>query len=123
MMEIKNNPGLLRGGARPRRGAMPGTNDEMRRPPVDTVITILGNGAVRPSVGGESASILVNGHVLVDVGWCNVLHMRRFGIDPAGIDHLVITHFHHDHYMGLPQLLYFLGRGRRLTILGPAEDL
>lgn len=88
-----------------------------------TAITILGNGAVRPSVGGESASFLINDHILVDAGWCNVLHMRRFGIDPANIDHLVITHFHHDHYMGLPQLLYYLGSGRRLTILGPAQDL
>ncbi len=88
-----------------------------------TTITILGNGAVRPAVGGESASFVINENILVDVGWCNVLHMRRFGIDPAKIDHLVMTHFHHDHYMGLPQLLFYLGSERSLTILGPAEDL
>lgn len=74
-----------------------------------TTITILGNGPVRPAVGGETASFVINDHILVDAGWCNVLHMRRFGLDPGGINHLVMTHFHHDHYLGLPHLLFYLG--------------
>lgn len=91
-----------------------------------TTITILGTGPVRPAIGGETASFVINDHILVDAGWCNVLHMRGFGLDPAKIDCLVMTHFHHDHYLGLPQLLFYLGSlkpERKLTIVGPGGDL
>ncbi len=85
-------------------------------------LVVLGTAAVLPEAGGESASFLVNRRILVDAGWCSVLHMRGLGYDPARVSHLLVTHFHHDHYLGLPQLLFYL-RGQSLTIAGPAEDL
>jgi ribonuclease Z len=57
--------------------------------------------------------------------------MQCWGVSPLDIEYLFMTHFHHDHYIGLPQLLFFHamrssekrpGAGP-LKIVGPAEDL
>jgi ribonuclease Z len=56
--------------------------------------------------------------------------MRQYGLDPMDIEYLFLTHCHHDHYIGLPQLLFYLRmrayeRPDRppLKIVGPAGDL
>src|SRR5690625_1653436 len=89
----------------------------------DTVLTFIGTSAVQPEDGNESACFIVDDHLLVDVGWNAVTQMRRLNIDPPKVKTLILTHFHHDHYMGLPQLLFYLGSNAKLTVIGPAADL
>lgn len=90
-------------------------------------ITIIGESSCIPDVGHETACFLVNGKHLVDAGWCAAQRMRSHGFDPLALESIILTHFHQDHYIGLPQLLFFMGLQKRpgppLNILGPAEHL
>src|SRR4051794_40732123 len=95
-----------------------------------TTVTFLGTDAVVPEGGGDTASFVINRKYLVDTGWYGAIKMRCYGIDPLDLEYLFLTHCHHDHYIGLPQLLfYYTMRGRErpdrptLKIVGPVEDL
>lgn len=95
-----------------------------------TTITFLGTAAVLPGAGEDSACYLINGRVLIDTGWYAALKMQQYGYSALDVEHLIFTHFHHDHYMGVPALLFFRGMRQDwgdtrppLRILGPAEDV
>jgi ribonuclease BN (tRNA processing enzyme) len=68
-------------------------------------------------VSGERASFLV------DCGASSLIAMRRFGVDPNGIETILVSHLHGDHFGGLPFFLLdaqlVSRRDRRLTIAGP----
>ena len=56
--------------------------------------------------------------------------MLSFGVSPLDLDYLIFTHCHHDHYIGLPHLLFYLRMRKRdrpdrppLKIVGPADDI
>jgi len=89
--------------------------------------TILGDSSCIPDVGRETACFLINGKHLVDTAWCAALRMRQHGFDPLALESIILTHFHHDHYIGLPQLLFYIGLRKRsgppLNIYGPSENL
>lgn len=90
-------------------------------------ITILGDSSCVPDLGHESACFLIDGKHLVDTGWCAALKMRQYGFDPLKLESILFTHFHQDHYIGLPQLLFIIGLRKRqgppLRIVGPGEHL
>jgi ribonuclease Z len=89
-------------------------------------LQFVGTASVIPEPGRETASLLVNGRHLVDAGWSAPLKLRETGIDPVRLESMIFTHFHHDHYLGLPQLLHGMMRqpgSGRLRIAGPAEFL
>jgi ribonuclease Z len=95
-------------------------------------IFFIGTAACVPEKGEETASFLINENILVDTGWCNVLKMKEYGYFPEKLEYLILTHLHQDHYLGLPQLLFYLGIGRLngsykqkkpLTIIGPSNKL
>src|SRR5919107_164396 len=96
-----------------------------------TQLTFLGAAAVLPAPGEDTASFLINGTLLVDCGWHAALKMQTYGYDPTRVETLFFTHCHHDHYMGLPGLLFFRGMRQSnagkvlspLTIVGPPDDL
>ncbi|GAC1365013.1 MAG: MBL fold metallo-hydrolase [Herpetosiphon sp.] len=92
-----------------------------------TTIQFLGTSSAIPDVGGDTASLIINQRYLVDTGWSVVGNLRSRGIDPLQIEYLFFTHLHHDHYLGLPQLLFYWSMQRRplqeLRIIGPALDL
>ncbi len=95
-----------------------------------TTVTFLGTEAVVPEGGGDTASFVINGAILVDTGWYAAIKMRYYGIDPMGLEYLILTHCHHDHYIGLPHLLFYLAMraGERpgrppLKVIGPAGEL
>ncbi|MCA6126316.1 MBL fold metallo-hydrolase [Bradyrhizobium sp. WSM 1704] len=61
-------------------------------------------------------------NVLIDCGASSLPAMKRLGIDRDAIDLILITHFHGDHFAGLPFLLLdaqFSRRSRPLVIAGP----
>jgi ribonuclease Z len=96
----------------------------------DTKLTFLGTAAVLPGPGEDTASYLINDRLMIDCGWYGALKMQQYGYDPMNVETLFFTHCHHDHYMGLPGLLFFRGMRRHrgeepppLTIVGPPDDL
>ena len=90
-------------------------------------IAVLGDSPCIPDVGRDAACYLVNGRHLMDTGWCAALRMRQYGFDPLKLESILLTHLHQDHYIGLPQLLFFAGLRKRqgppLKILGPSDNL
>ncbi len=96
-----------------------------------TTLTFVGTDSCTPHAGNETACYLLNGHVLVDTGWCAALSMLRCGHDATELDHVLITHCHHDHYMGLASIFFYrrmqkarLPEGApELKVIGPADDI
>jgi len=95
-----------------------------------TTVTFLGTDAVVPAGGGDTASFVINGKYLVDTGWYAAIKMRSYGLDPMDVEYLILTHCHHDHYLGLPHLLFYLAMRRSerperpaLKIIGPAGEM
>lgn len=62
-------------------------------------------------------------HFLIDCGASSLPALKRCGVDPATLDFIVITHFHGDHFGGLPFLLVEERIVRRrknpLCVVGP----
>ncbi|MDH7568097.1 MAG: MBL fold metallo-hydrolase [Armatimonadota bacterium] len=93
-------------------------------------LTFLGTGSVVPNPGGDTASFLLNGIYLVDTGWQAALNMARLGFDPMALDTVFLTHCHHDHYLGLAGIFFYLRMRRAqhpnrppLKVVGPADDV
>lgn len=99
-------------------------------PQATTTLQFLGVDSCTPQVGGETSSMCLNRLALIDLGWCAPLTMRRFGLDPLAVRTVLVTHCHHDHYMGLAALLFYRAmNGPRgadapsLTIVGPRTEI
>ncbi len=62
-------------------------------------------------------------NALIDCGATSVVAMNKFATNRNAIDVIFITHFHADHFAGLPFFIleanYILKRDRPLTIAGP----
>ena len=91
-----------------------------------TFITVLGSSGGRYDYGNDTASYLINNKVIIDTGWNLVENILDLGLNPAEFKTVLFTHLHHDHYLALPQFLfYYINAGRslnELTFIGP-EDL
>lgn len=90
-------------------------------------ITFLGTDCWSPMPGNDASGFLVNDNYLIDTGFYLVDHLKRLDIAPQDIRHLFFTHLHHDHYMALPQLLFFFLQTStpldQLHLYGPKADL
>ncbi len=89
-------------------------------------VRFLGSGDAFGSGGRFQTCILVEGErsrFLLDCGPSSLIAMRRFGVDPNGIDAILLTHLHGDHYAGVPFLLLDAQaasrRERPLVVTGP----
>ena len=90
-------------------------------------LTVLGCGDAFGSGGRFNTSFhlaLADGHrVALDFGATSMVALNREGLDPNGLDAVIISHLHGDHAAGVPFLLlylnYVVGRTRPLTIAGP----
>ena len=68
-------------------------------------------------VVGESANFLI------DCGASTLIGLERLGIARHAIDAILVTHFHGDHFGGIPYFVldaHFGRRTRPLTLAGPA---
>lgn len=93
-------------------------------------LTFLGTSSVVPGGGHDTASMVVDGRFLIDTGWYAAIKMKNYGLTPMGLDAVFLTHCHHDHYIGLPQIFFHLCMRRSerpdrppLKVIGPATDL
>ncbi len=93
---------------------------------LDTKVVFLGRGDAFGSGGFKSASIFVelkNKILLLDCGPHTLQALKASGRDTTQIDWIVITHFHGDHFGGIPYFLlestFQAQRKKPLTIFGP----
>ena len=88
-------------------------------------ITVLGSSGCRYDYGNDTASFLINNKVIVDTGWNLVENILGAGLNPADFRTILFTHFHHDHYIALPQFLfYYICAGKplsELALIGPPD--
>lgn len=88
-------------------------------------LTILGTSASLPAYGRhQSAQLLeVDKHIfLIDCGEGTQLQLNHHKINAQKINHIMISHLHGDHYLGLIGLLssmHLLGRKKKITLHGP----
>jgi ribonuclease BN (tRNA processing enzyme) len=88
-------------------------------------VRFLGSGDAFGSGGRFQACIWIGTdgfQALLDCGATSLLALRRWGIDPCEIDAVLVSHFHGDHFGGVPYLILdaqFRKRTRPLTIAGP----
>jgi len=88
-------------------------------------VRFLGSGDAFGSGGRFQACIQVRAEqttFLLDCGASSLVAMRRFGVDPSGIDAVLLSHLHGDHFGGIPFLVLdgqFRRRTRPLTVAGP----
>jgi ribonuclease BN (tRNA processing enzyme) len=88
-------------------------------------LRFVGSGDAFGSGGRSNTCFHVTGHgvnFLIDCGASSLPALKRFGISRDDIDLILITHFHGDHFGGLPFLLLdaqFTRRTRPLVIAGP----
>jgi ribonuclease Z len=97
---------------------------------MDLSVAFLGTGGAVPSARRSTASVLVargGERLLFDCGEGTQRQMQR-SLGLVQVDEIYLTHFHADHYLGLPGLLKTYDLTERetpLTVYGPAglEDL
>jgi ribonuclease Z len=80
----------------------------------------LGTSGAVPSAERDTISLVFEddaGLILVDCGGSPVQRLRRLGLDPLRLTHVVVTHLHPDHAYGLPALLQCLMLLRRSAAL------
>ncbi|HSF07517.1 MAG TPA: MBL fold metallo-hydrolase [Methylomirabilota bacterium] len=89
----------------------------------------LGTSGAVPSATRDTTALVVvadEGALLIDCGGSPAAKLRRAGVDPLALTHVLITHIHPDHAYGLPALvqsLMLLGRERELVVLCRPEHL
>ncbi len=85
-------------------------------------ITFLGVSAASINPFSTTSTCLVeigNTKIMIDVGIRALRQLHRMHIKPGEIDAVLITHWHFDHYAGLPALLKSRKRKSLLSIYGP----
>ena len=66
-------------------------------------LNIIGSGNIFSKY--NSASYLIDNNILIDVpnGTCKTL--KNAGTEPSKVSHILITHFHGDHFLDMPFIL------------------
>ncbi|MBL8652578.1 MAG: MBL fold metallo-hydrolase [Alphaproteobacteria bacterium] len=89
-------------------------------------LTFLGSGDAFGSGGRFNTCFLLESgakRILIDCGASSMIAIRKFGVDPATIDAVLVTHLHGDHFGGLPFFLLdaqlITRRARPLKLFGP----
>lgn len=93
-------------------------------------VTLLGTGMPAPNPARFGPSVLIEAgsqRLLVDAGRGATMRLFQLGVPIGSIDLLLLTHFHSDHTVGIPDLWLtgwlggqFGGRRTPFRVLGPA---
>src|ERR1051326_1519853 len=96
--------------------------------PAEMQLVILGTGTAAPSAHRTAAGYWAEAgpvRLLMDCGAGSLHHAARFGVPWHTGTHIVISHFHHDHWGELPMWFFALRHGtlpprtNPLMLLGP----
>ena len=85
-------------------------------------LLFLGSGNAFAAQGRAFSSFLLNGRYLFDCGPTVLQQLAKAGVAPKDIEAVFISHYHADHFFGLPFLLLeakYGSRDKDLTIVGP----
>lgn len=88
-------------------------------------VQILGSGSATPRLHRNPSAQYVNvleRHILIDCAEGTQMQMQKFKVKPQRIQHILISHLHGDHYLGLVGLLssmHLNGRKKTVHIYGP----
>ncbi len=63
-------------------------------------LQIIGSGGILQKEA--SASYLIDDHILIDMPNGSCKNLYNLGIKAENIDHVLITHFHGDHFFDIP---------------------
>lgn len=92
----------------------------------ELAVQFLGSGDAFGSGGRFQTCIYVDAgasRFLLDCGASSLIAMKRWRVDPAAIETILVTHLHGDHFGGIPFFLLDaqlnLRRARPLTVAGP----
>jgi ribonuclease BN (tRNA processing enzyme) len=101
----------------------------MATPPRELSVIVLGTASCTPEKGGNTASFVVGRRVVLDAGWYLTDRLLAVGISPLDVEAVCFTHCHHDHIIGLPQILFYWGISgdkrpkRPFHVYGPAGEI
>lgn len=90
-------------------------------------LTILGCSSATPTTNRNPSAQFLNvndRYFLIDCGEGTQVQLRKYKLRFQKIDHVLISHLHGDHFLGLAGLLqsmHLLGRENVLNIYGPPE--
>jgi ribonuclease BN (tRNA processing enzyme) len=94
--------------------------DSPTREPDGDQLLFLGTGS--PLAPAFSTSVLLNGTLLFDAPGGITYRLKQEDVDMEDIDAIFLTHYHGDHFLGLPNLLLNnMFRERPLHIVGPQD--
>jgi len=85
-------------------------------------IVFLGNWSARLAPGKVNTSFVIDGKIACDFGPGSLQSMIEKGLDPNGLEQVLISHMHYDHFAGLTGLLWYRamsGTEEELLITGP----
>ncbi len=86
-------------------------------------LLFLGTGNAFSMANRYWSSILINDRILLDASPIVVPHMKQLERELSKLEYIFITHFHADHFFGIPFLLldfaYLRTLDHPLTIIGP----
>lgn len=92
-------------------------------------LTFLGTDVALPAHDNDASSFLIDGLILVDAGLTAYARLAAVGAEPAQLQSALLTHWHHDHFIGLAGVLFAVGmkgvsRPTRpqLQLVGPRPD-
>jgi ribonuclease BN (tRNA processing enzyme) len=94
--------------------------DGAKRGPID--LLFLGTGNAFGANGSAFNSFILNGKYLFDVGPTALQQLHKSRANPLDIEVVMVSHFHADHFFGLPFLFLEFWRHQRtneLVIAGP----
>lgn len=90
-------------------------------------LTVVGSGDAFGSGGRLNTCFHItasHNHFLIDCGATSLPALKRLDIDRNAIEFILVTHFHADHFAGIPPFILdaqlFSKRTSRLTIAGPS---
>jgi ribonuclease BN (tRNA processing enzyme) len=87
-------------------------------------LLFLGTGNAFGPDGRAFSSVLLDGHYLFDCGPTLLQQVHKAGFSTGDVDAVFISHFHGDHFLGLPFLFLdakYSGRSKDLWVVGPPE--